>query len=274
MKALLVTSVHRRHAAVAAALARELELVGILTETKPKDATTRPELSDADAKVLSDHFAQRDEVERRLLGEPEFPNVARLDLERGGANKADSLAWARDLAPDYVLLFGSSVLGAPWLEAFPRRVVNLHLGLSPYYRGSGTNFWPLVHGRPECVGATIHLAVEKVDAGAILGQVRPNAHASDGPHELGTNAMLAAVEVLPRLLREFQNGSRVPVEQSYSERAFRRRDLTSEAVLRMRANFEDGMLTAYLAQKSARDVQVPIVSSDPIRQATRSGVAE
>ena len=38
-------------------------------------------------------------------------------------------------------------------------------------------------GEPECVGATIHRVVAKVDAGAILTQVRPEPHISDNAHE-------------------------------------------------------------------------------------------
>ena len=46
-------------------------------------------------------------------------------------------------APDVVLVFGTGLLKAPLIGAFPGRIINIHLGLSPYYRGAGTNFWPL-----------------------------------------------------------------------------------------------------------------------------------
>ena len=34
------------------------------------------------------------------------------------------------------------------------KILNLHLGISPYYKGSGTNYFPLVNNEPQYVGAT------------------------------------------------------------------------------------------------------------------------
>ena len=115
-----------------------------------------------------------------------------------------------DANPDYVLLFGSSLIGDDILQAFPNKVINLHLGLSPYYRGSGTLFWPLVDGKPECVGSTIHLAVKKIDAGGILGQVRPEIDPKDGPHDLGNKTILASLAAIKRLVIGYDNGEIVP----------------------------------------------------------------
>ena len=72
----------------------------------------------------------------------------------------------------------------------------MHLGLSPYYRGSGTNFWPLVDRLPECVGVTIHLAIPSVDAGPILTQVRPDIEPTDRAHEIGSRAIIAGLYAL------------------------------------------------------------------------------
>ena len=95
---------------------------------------------------------------------------------------------------DFVLLFGSGVIKKPILKAYQDRVINLHLGLSPFYRGSRTNFWPLVDGKPECVGETIHLAVLKVDAGKILHQVRPHGLSFDDTvHDVGKKTIRSAL---------------------------------------------------------------------------------
>ena len=40
------------------------------------------------------------------------------------------------------------------LKEFRSKIINAHLGLSPYYRGSGTNIFPFVNKEIEYVGVT------------------------------------------------------------------------------------------------------------------------
>ena len=74
--------------------------------------------------------------------------------------------------------------------------MNIHLGLSPYYRGAGTNFWPLVNGEPEYCGATIHILDGGVDTGPVIAHVRPEIAAGDGPHDIGNKTIVAAAGAL------------------------------------------------------------------------------
>ena len=86
-----------------------------------------------------------------------------------GTNSLEVFEFLSTYAPDLVFLFGSAIVRPPLLDHFAGRMINMHLGLSPYYRGSATNFWPLVDGLPECVGVTVHHATAEVDGGAIPG---------------------------------------------------------------------------------------------------------
>jgi len=46
------------------------------------------------------------------------------------------------------------------------------LGLSPYYLGSGTNYWPLVNEKPEFVVATFMHIDTDIDTEEIIHQIR------------------------------------------------------------------------------------------------------
>ena len=48
------------------------------------------------------------------------------------------------------------------------KALNIHLGISPYYRGTDCNFWALYDNNPHLVGATIHLLSKGLDNGPIL----------------------------------------------------------------------------------------------------------
>lgn len=262
VRIVLLTSDQRRHRYAAARLAGSLDLAGLVVEPKSAGPGTPAagESNDEDAAVVRRHFEERDEVEERLLGDPGLPDVERLDVPAGGINEGAVAAWLPELRPDLLVLYGTGIVREPLLSAWPGRIVNLHLGLSPYYRGSGTNFWPLVRRQPECVGATIHLAVPRVDAGPILAQVRPDARVSDRCHELGTRTLMRGLDELPRVLRLYRDGGLEPVPQQAGRgEVFRNRDFHAGAVREMWTGFDSGMMAEYLDQVDLRRKAYPVV---------------
>jgi methionyl-tRNA formyltransferase len=145
------------------------------------------------------------------------------------------------------------------LKVFERKVINIHLGLSPYYRGSGTNFWPLFYNEPESVGATIHLATSKVDAGDILYQVRPIVVSGDNIHDFGNKTIIAATEVLYDVVAAYNKDTIVSDVQDLSNsKLCRRKDLTAQAIEAVYQNFENGLVANYLANKLEKDGIKPI----------------
>lgn len=260
MRIVLLTSDQRRHRYAAWSLARTLDLVGIVSEPKPPSvAAPEPELA-GEPDIVARHFQERDAAEARLLGDRAFPAVERLEVPVGSINDEAVCRWVSERRPDLLVLYGTGIVKDPLLSAWPERIVNLHLGLSPYYRGSGTNFWPLVQRQPECVGATIHLAVRQVDAGPILAQVRPEAQSSDRCHDLGTKALMRGLEDLPHVLGLFEKGKLEPAAQVLSGgQVCRTRDFHARAVLEMWSHFETGMMEEYLDQAARRRAAYPIV---------------
>jgi methionyl-tRNA formyltransferase len=166
----------------------------------------------------------------------------------------------RALAPDVVLVFGTGLLKARLLDSFPGRAVNIHLGLSPYYRGAGTNFWPLVNGEPEYCGATIHLLDAGVDTGPVIAHVRPDIAPADGPHEIGNKTIVAAAAALADAAQAVHRGRVCAVPQRSGGRVYRRADFSADAVRRLYGNFERGMVPEYLAHRAQRDAALSLVS--------------
>lgn len=271
-RVVLITAASRRHRYAAAELANGLNLVGVVTESKPGEpplASTGmgmgmgAEMDQAARAEISAHFAARDEAERRMLGDRiEFPDVARLEVGAGEVNHETTYEWVRRLTPDLLLLYGSSIIKPPLLATWAGRIINLHLGLSPYYRGSGTNFWPLVNRQPELVGATIHHATPQVDGGAILTQVRPLAYPTDGAHELGVRTIIAGLEALVAAVAAVAGGRGRAARQDESiGQVYRLRDFNAAAVRTMRHHFATGMMDEYVAEMAARQGRYPIVEA-------------
>ena len=165
----------------------------------------------------------------------------------------------RALQPDVALVFGTGILRQPFIDAFAGRIINLHLGLSPYYRGAGTNFWPLVNREPEYVGATIHYLDAGIDTGPIIAHVRPEILPADGPHEIGNRAIVAAADCLADATLAHVAGRVRGFPQTGRGRLYQRKDFTAAAVLALRGNFASGMVPEYLADQARRDARVALV---------------
>ena len=267
MRAVLLTSTFRRHTFVANTLAAGCDLTGVWREEK----TFRPERyahDAADEKTIQQHFAERDASEARYFSADSVlrldQGAARRTVAAGVCNEPTEVALMEAAKPDVVLVFGTGILREPLLSAFEGRILNIHLGLSPYYRGAGTNFWPLVNRQPEYVGATIHYLDAGIDTGPILSHARPLIEPGDGPHDLGNKTIVAAVEGLLRAAMAHVAGSATAVPQWGGGRLYQRKDFSADAVRAMYGNFDSAMIAEYLAARDARDAALRLIAPESV----------
>ena len=265
MKAIMLTSTFRRHQFVVNTVAARCELAGVWQEEK----TFRPEryaTDAADEAVIQRHFAARDDSEARYFAADASlrlqPGVTHRQVAGGGCSDPSEVALMTAARPDVVLVFGTGILREPLLSAFDGRIINIHLGLSPYYRGAGTNFWPLVNREPEYVGATVHYLDAGIDTGPIIAHARPVVERGDGPHDLGNKTIVSAAQALLRAAAAHVSGVARAVPQSGGGRLYQRKDFNADAVRSLYRNFETGMIDEYLAARHARDAAVRLVEPE------------
>jgi hypothetical protein len=262
VRAIVLTSTFLRHQFVANRLAQRLDVVGVWQEEKSFEPM-RYAATTEDERVIGEHFAARDASEQQWFGVEATLRIAPGALARrvapGGCNQPDVVAEMRGTRPDVVLVFGTGILKAELIDSFAGRIINLHLGLSPYYRGAGTNFWPLVNREPEYVGATIHYLDAGIDTGPMLAHVRPNVQVEDGPHDLGNRTIVAAADRLADAALAHHAGRVRPVPQAGGGRLYQRKDFGAGAVARLHGNFATGMIAEYLAARAARDAAIQLV---------------
>ena len=76
----------------------------------------------------------------------------------------------KELNPTQILVYGTSIIKGELVNYFTGKILNLHLGISPYYRGSGTNYFPFVNNEPEYAGCTFMYLDHGIDTGEIIHQ--------------------------------------------------------------------------------------------------------
>ena len=162
--------------------------------------------------------------------------------------------------PDLLAAYGCSIVRGRLLQAYAGRFLNVHMGLSPYYRGSGTNFWPLVNGEPEYLGVTFMHIDAGIDSGEIIHQIRPRIMPDDTPHQIGNRLILDMVRVYAEIIARMTDVEDVPQPpRPNCEKVYRKKDFSEDATRRLYDNFRNGMIESYLREKRCRDRRVPII---------------
>jgi phosphoribosylglycinamide formyltransferase-1 len=117
-----------------------------------------------------------DDADARILKVARKAGVPVATLDNGSDSKpyaeTDLLVHLAECGADLVILAGfMRIIRQPMLDAWPRRILNIHPSLLPKHTGLRAWQKALKAGDAE-TGCTVHLVDEGVDTGQILGQAR------------------------------------------------------------------------------------------------------
>ena len=109
----------------------------------------------------------------------------------------------RDAGAELVILAGfMRVLKSPMLEAFPRRILNIHPALLPKFPGLEAWNQALAAGE-KVTGCTVHYVDEGIDHGDIIAQREVPILPNDTPETLHARIQIAEHELYPAAIAEF-----------------------------------------------------------------------
>jgi len=109
----------------------------------------------------------------------------------------------RDAGVELVILAGfMRVLKSPMLEAFPRRILNIHPALLPKFPGLEAWKQALAAGE-KVTGCTVHYVDEEIDHGDIIAQRKVPILPNDTPETLHARIQIAEHELYPAAIAEF-----------------------------------------------------------------------
>ncbi len=203
MRVVLVTGDHPRHAHLAVALERAGLLVGWVREIREAFVPEAPAGLPGDlARLFALHFERRAAAEERAFGPAETEGSRiepRIDVAVEHLNGERVRAFLRDRLPDLLLSYGCHKLAPETLASAPV-AWNTHGGLSPWYRGVITHFWPSYLLEPQMTGMTLHETTEAIDGGGIIFQTGVAMVAGDGLHDLAARAVTTYCDALPDVL--------------------------------------------------------------------------
>ena len=207
--------------------------------------------------LMHDYFVNVRKAEFDIFGRIRaFPKSVRILTNKSGdLNNLDHETLSDFLNSDTYIVFGSSYIKS-WLVDFliQHRAINIHMGLSPYYRGSSCNFWALFDQNPSFVGSTLHLLGKGLDSGDIISQEVAELR-TDSVFHFTMGAVQDAQNKLLRILEDSfpENLQTIPQDKKLEIRYSRYSDFDEEALRKFNSmDFSKENLTKLYRKKSPK----------------------
>ena len=225
--------------------------------------------SQSNKSLRSNHLLTREKTEKDFFGlfcEEVKDSSNPIHLEKGEVNNDDIVNKIIQINPDIIVAYGCSIVKSELLNKFKGQFINVHLGISPYYRGAGTNYWPYVNNELACVGTTFMHINEGIDTGDIIHQIRAEIYPDDTIHQTGMRLIANSAKELVKMIDCIDDISNDRKKHELIEtpvnRYYKKKDFTEASLTRAMNNIASGMVNDYLSDKINIDQKFPIITNN------------
>jgi methionyl-tRNA formyltransferase len=251
MRVIIFSGNHSRHLYIHEEIVRfGVECAAVVMEREQLIPNVPLNIPEVDRRNFVRHFNDRHAIELSAYGhlqlESVFSNISLHKCQTDTLNSDATASFVREFDADIAFIFGTDLIKEPVLSALPETRVNLHLGLSPWYRGSATLFWPFYFLQPQFAGATFHQILPEADAGGVLHQTVPKLQSGDGIHDVGAKTVIEARKDLKKLLEGYGKSGWFFEEQKSSGRLFLTRDFQPAHLRLIYNTYDNNIVDAYL----------------------------
>ena len=210
------------------------------------------------------HLISREQVEKEFF--EDFCNNIEdksnpIQVEKGMINNLSNVNNIIKSKPDLIVSYGCSIIKSNLLDFYKGRFINIHLGLSPYYRGSGTNFWPFVNNELQFIGTTFMYIDSGIDTGKIIHQIRANIVKGDNIHLIGNRLIKDSVYECVKLIKQFDDLKIMPQLTSKIQRLYKKKHFNEKSVKQAYTNISQDIVGNYINNKKTIDKSYPIITN-------------
>ncbi len=191
------------------------------------------------------------------LGESLLPDIPHFITP--SVNDSSVYEHISRLQPDLLLIHGTTIVKKHLIEAVPL-ALNIHTGLSPWYRGVGSVAWALINGDINNIGVTLHKLSSKLDGGDIVGQRRIIINENDTLSSIKARLHIAGIDMAIKAFHLLQAGKNLAFHpQNESQALLIRGFLFSDELYKHLHWLEQRGMIAKMCAKPSRNYYFPIV---------------
>ena len=235
MKAVFITGNHQRHEYVVNEFSKIFKSIlwvkqlreGLIIESKQNKGIIK--------KINTTHFKKRFFAEKKYfkIKRKSLITTEILNIKKNEINSLKVKKIIKTFKPNCIITFGCGMLDENYSKLGIKYLLNIHGGLSPWYKGAITNFWPTYMLEPQFTGMTMHHITSKIDGGNILFQTGINLNKKDGINDNSCKAVVNFCKIVPKkLLKVFKNKKKNKgLKQKVSGRVWTKKMWTSHHLL-------------------------------------------
>lgn len=194
------------------------------------------------------HVLAREQSETDFFEESILNNIDKSNpifIKKGEINDDKIVRKIMSFKPDLIICYGSSLIKSDLLSFFNGKFLNVHLGLSPYYRGSGTNIWPIINKELDLIGATFMFIDSGIDTGEIIHQIRAEIFLGDSPHTIGNRLIKKMTKTFADIIANFEALTQEN-QLNISGKLYKNKDFNLSACRALYKNLNDEIISEYL----------------------------
>ena len=249
-KLLIVTSDSLRHKYFALRILKEIKNSKVVFETRNRINYYRVKYDGLTKNHFDKLFKTEEDYFKKIVSEnKEFIDKNTLmKIEKDEINSDNFFSFLNNFNPSCIALYSVSIIRERLITAFKNRLFNVHAGLSPYYRGTATNIWPIINGEIEYIGMTVHHIDKGIDSGGLILQGRPNLESDDDTHTMACKNTILAAELIIKVVNYFFINKNVPSHfQDLSKgKQYYFNDFSDETILKLNELLKQRVIKNYI----------------------------
>lgn len=183
--------------------------------------------------------------------------------ERGSLNDPYFVDLIQKAKPDIIVVMGTCLIGGDIIKSADH-IINMHTGLSPYYRGGNTNAWPIIEGDLGHFGVTIHKMSLGIDSGDIIFTRRIAAAPGDDYGSINCKSIILGTELMLQTIALIKQGQCKSVPQWSKGKIFHSIDWNNYIACRYYKAHKDFMSRHVEAEKSGAFDSIQTVENGEI----------
>tara|TARA_B100000989_G_C19532278_1_gene470788 strand:- start:3691 stop:4458 length:768 start_codon:yes stop_codon:yes gene_type:complete len=169
MKITIITSNQPRHNYLINSLSKFSSNLHVIQEVSSHKIYTNKNIKSGNIKEK--YFKKVIRAEKKIFGFQHIKTqkINLLTIPKGDLNNYPLKLINHFLKSNLYIIFGCSIIKGSLLKfLISKNAINIHMGISPYYRGTDCNFWALYDENYSFIGGSVIKLSKKIDAGDIL----------------------------------------------------------------------------------------------------------
>ena len=224
----LITGDHPRHKYLADCFIKTFPKITWIIQKRENFLPNINESFSTEIKKLYQlHFKKREEAEYKffsLKNDKSKKNISKIfEINRVDFTNGKLRSFFKTNKTKLLITYGCEKISNEILNEIKGYKWNIHGGLSPWYRGTITHFWPTYMLEPEYTGMTLHELTDKIDGGDIVHQNSINLNPRDGIHENACRVVKNFSDTLPLLIKKKIKKKITPIKSKTSGRIWTNR---------------------------------------------------